>query len=44
MTWYMRGGLTAREAFMLSPADRGIIAAIIIETFDNSKKAKMPLI
>jgi|TARA_R110000796_G_scaffold33435_1_gene86696 hypothetical protein len=40
----MRGGLTAREAFMLSPEDRGIIAEIIKENFENSKKAKMPLI
>ena len=40
----MRGGLSATEAFNLSPEDRGIIANIIKENIENSKKAKVPLI
>tara|TARA_A100001011_G_C13679574_1_gene583068 strand:- start:69 stop:203 length:135 start_codon:yes stop_codon:yes gene_type:complete len=44
MTWYMRGGISATEAFALSPQDREIIANVIKENFEASKKAKVPLI
>ena len=38
MMWYMRGGLSATEAFNLSPEDRTIIANIIKENSTSERK------
>ena len=43
MSWYMRGGLTLDEAFALSYEDRVIIADIIKENLETSKKIGMPV-
>lgn len=40
--WYMRGGVTMDEAFALSFEDREIIADIIKENLEVTKKTGMP--
>ena len=44
MTWYMRGGVTISEAYAMSNEDRRIVAKIINDNIEMSKKAKMPLL
>lgn len=40
--WYMRGGLTADEAFQLTNEDREIIAKIIEGNLETTKKTQLP--
>jgi hypothetical protein len=40
--WYMRGGLTYDEAMQMSTADRKIIAEIIKDNMDTTKKTGLP--
>lgn len=42
MAWYMRGSLTADEIFAMCPEDRNILAKIIKENLDTTKKSGMP--
>ena len=38
MCWYMRGGLTLQEAYNLSPQEREIVATLIKENLETTKK------
>lgn len=40
--WYMRGGITIDEAYSLAYEDRQIIAGIIKENIETTKKSGMP--
>lgn len=42
--WYMRGGLSYRNAYDLSPDDRKMFADLIKENIETVKKTKMPLL
>ena len=42
MAWYMRGGLSFTEAYMLDSQDREIIATIIEENLELTKSSQMP--
>ena len=42
MCWYMRGGITLDDAFVLSQEDRVIIAKIIKENLETTKKSGLP--
>lgn len=42
--WYMRGGISIDQAYMLSTRDLELISTIVKENIDNSKKSGMPLI
>lgn len=39
--WFMRGGITADEAFALSHDDRLVIADIVKENLETTKKTGM---
>lgn len=39
--WFMRGGITADEAFALSYDDRTVIANIVKENLETTKKTGM---
>lgn len=40
--WYMRGGLTWQEALNLSPEERGILAGMVKENMETTKKTGQP--
>lgn len=42
MCWFMRGGLTYDEAIMLGREERDIIASLIKENLETTKKSGMP--
>ena len=42
MTWYMRGGLSFEQAYMLDYEDRTIISDIIKENLETTKETQMP--
>jgi hypothetical protein len=42
MSWYMRGGLSFEDAMHLSNQDREIIADIIKENMETTKKSGLP--
>ena len=42
MCWYMRGGITLTEAYYLSSEDRVIVADIIKENLETTKKSGLP--
>jgi len=42
MCWYMRGGITIDDAFVLSQEDREIIGKIIKENLETTKKSGLP--
>lgn len=42
LCWWMRGGLTYEEAYMLSPHEREIIGKIIESNMEATKKSGMP--
>lgn len=44
MTWFMRGGITIEQAYMLDREDREIITKIIMDNIENSKTTGMNLI
>lgn len=42
LCWYMRGGLSADEAWVLSPSDRSIITDIINDNIKTTNEIGMP--
>ena len=42
LCWYMRGGVTISEAFLLTIEDRAIIAGIIEENLKVTKDSGLP--
>ena len=40
--WYMRGGLTYSEASALSPTEREIIATLVKDNLETTKKSGQP--
>ena len=40
--WYMRGGLSYDDAFMLSANEREIIGKIVKENLETTKKSGLP--
>jgi len=42
LSWYMRGGLSFTEAYMLDYQDREIIGKIIEENLEMTKESQMP--
>ena len=38
----MRGGISYSEAHMMSPTERGLVADIIKDNLETTKKSKMP--
>jgi hypothetical protein len=40
--WYMRGGLTYTEAMDLSKAEREIVAKIVEDNIETTKKSGLP--
>jgi hypothetical protein len=42
MSWFMRGGLSFTEAYMLDYHDREIISKIIEENLEIAKDSQMP--
>ena len=42
LSWYMRGGLTFEQAYMLDYQDRQIISDIIKENLETTKETKLP--
>tara|TARA_B100001057_G_scaffold439894_1_gene473418 strand:+ start:117 stop:293 length:177 start_codon:yes stop_codon:yes gene_type:complete len=42
MTWYMRGGLSYSEASALSPTEREIIAQLVKDNLETTKKSGQP--
>ena len=44
LCWYMRGGLSYDEAFLLSPEDREIMAKLVKDNIETVKNTKMPLL
>lgn len=41
-SWFMRGGLSFSEAFMLSPEDREILNKIVESNLETTKTIQMP--
>lgn len=42
MCWYMRGGITYDEAFAMCFEDRQIVADIVKENLETTKKSGLP--
>ena len=42
MCWFMRGGITLDDAFYMSVQERNIIAKIIKENIETTKKSGLP--
>ena len=42
LCWYMRGGVSVDDAFSMSYKERQIIAGIVKENLETSKKTGMP--
>lgn len=42
MTWYMRGGITYDEIMQIGSQEREIIAAIIKDNMEATKKSGLP--
>lgn len=42
LCWYMRGGLSLSEAFLLTYEDKEIIAKIIEDNLNTTKETQMP--
>ncbi len=42
MCWYMRGGVTLDDAFYMSIEEREIVADIIKENLETTKKSGLP--
>jgi len=42
--WFMRGGITSNEAWMLSYEDRTVITKIIDKNIENTTKAGITLL
>ncbi len=41
-SWYMRGGITYEDAIMLSSIERELIANLIKENLETTKKSGLP--
>ena len=42
ISWYMRGGISYNDALMLGAQERDIIAGIIKENIETTKKSGLP--
>jgi hypothetical protein len=42
LCWHMRGGLSYDEAYYLGPEEREVIAKLVEENFEITKKTQMP--
>lgn len=42
LSWYMRGGITFSELYLMSIKERDIIGKIIKENLDTTKKSGLP--
>ena len=42
MTWYMRGGLTWQEALNLAPDERELVASLVKDNLETTKKSGQP--
>jgi hypothetical protein len=42
MCWFMRGGLTIEQAFMIDVADQNIISKIIKSNMETTKESGLP--
>jgi len=42
ISWYMRGGMSYSEAMSLSPTEREIIAQLVKENMETTKKTGQP--
>jgi len=42
MCWFMRGGITWQEALNLSPEERSVLAQLVKENMDTTKKTGHP--
>lgn len=42
LCWHMRGGLSYDEAYYLGPEEREVIAKLIEENFEVTKKTQLP--
>jgi hypothetical protein len=42
LSWFMRGGLTLEEAFLLSFDERNIISDMVKEHLETTKKSGLP--
>ena len=42
ISWYMRGGLSYSEAMELSPTEREIIAQLVKDNLETTKKSGQP--
>ena len=40
--WFMRGGMNWQEALNLSPDERGIVAQLVKENMETTKKTGQP--
>ena len=40
--WFMRGGVTWQEALNLSPDERGVVAKLVKENMETTKKTGQP--
>lgn len=40
--WYMRGGLSVTESFLLTPEDRTLISKLIEDNLETTKSTQMP--
>jgi hypothetical protein len=41
-SWYMRGGLSFSEAFLLTPEDRELLTKIIESNLEMTKETQLP--
>lgn len=42
MCWFMRGGLTYEESYYLGPEEREIIAKVVEENLETTKRTSLP--
>lgn len=42
LAWYMRGGMTLEEAYILDVQDREIVKELINENLEITKETKLP--
>lgn len=42
LCWYMRGGLSIEEGWVISPEDREIISTLIQENLETTKESGLP--
>lgn len=42
MCWYMRGGMSLEEAWMLGPQDRELVIELIKDNLKTTEETKLP--